>query len=93
MFAGPTKFRLGEIVATRAAIRLCGERHIDIFELLLRHARGDWGVLPREDARANDLAVLEGGRILSSYPFPPDKVWIITEADRSYTTLLLPEDY
>ena len=65
-------------------------------ELLARHAAGDWGEVPPEDARENGLSVREGFRIISSYLVGSeagDKVWIITEADRSSTCILLPEDY
>lgn len=62
--------------------------------LLGRHIHGDWGNLPAEDQTANELALLTGKRLLSSYDLPDRrKVWIITEADRSVTTILLPDDY
>jgi len=61
--------------------------------LLERHRSGDWGDLCAEDAEANDAAVKHGGRLLSSYKVGEEVVWIITESDRSVTTLLLPEDY
>jgi hypothetical protein len=62
--------------------------------LLLRHQFGDWGSVPSEDADANREAIETGCRILSSYYLNPDeRVWIITEADRSVTTLLLPDEY
>ena len=63
-------------------------------ELLTRHVTGDWGDLPDEDKEENELSVEEGFRILSAYNLQIGrKVWIITEADRSVTTILLPEDY
>jgi hypothetical protein len=62
--------------------------------LLARHVHGDWGELSEEDRLQNELAVLLGLRLLSSYPLPTGgKVWVITEADRSATTILLPDDY
>jgi hypothetical protein len=63
--------------------------------LLARHIHGDWGDLPVEDQVENELALLTGKRLLSSYTLPggESKVWIITEADRSVTTILLPDDY
>jgi hypothetical protein len=62
--------------------------------LLARHIHGDWGNLPVEDQTANELALITGKRLLSSYDLPAGrKVWIITEADRSVTTILLPDDY
>ena len=61
--------------------------------LLVRHVSGDWGEVPHEDARDNELSVQEGFRILSSYTVGGERVWIITEADRSSTCILLPEEY
>jgi len=59
---------------------------------LARHASGDWGDLDAHDRRENELALRHGRRLLSSYPVGERRVWIITEADRSVTTVLLPED-
>lgn len=94
-------FPLGQVVATPGA--LAASRHPGQFlELLARHAQGDWGCVDPEDAETNDEAVRFGLRILSAYPIDPSKpcaghgdncLWIITEADRSVTTILLPEDY
>lgn len=83
---------LGRIVITPNALdRLRPE---DIPPALARHASGDWGEVPREDWTANDLSVEEGQRILSAYRDAHGiKFWVITEADRSVTTILLPEDY
>ncbi|TAM01133.1 MAG: hypothetical protein EPN70_20395 [Paraburkholderia sp.] len=86
-------FPLGRVVATRG-VALHLERHgIDAVSYLRMHAWGDWGAIPPEDAEANRQAVAHGGRILSSYSIANERVWIITEADRSVTTLLLPEEY
>ena len=79
-------------------MRFCGEQHLDIFDLLLRHARCDWGELTADDKRANDVALVDGSRILSSYTFPAGKVWILTEAKgdeghRASTCVMLPSDY
>ena len=61
---------------------------------VVRHVTGDWGELDQDDAKANDLAVREGSRILSAYRTARGiRIWIITEADRSATTLLLPQEY
>jgi hypothetical protein len=61
---------------------------------LVRHLAGDWGEIPPEDAKENELSVREGYRILSAYGLKTGtKIWIITEADRSSTTILLPEEY
>jgi len=88
-------FPLGQLCATPAALRLLDDNHIDCFGLIHRHANGDFGDLCREDLQANEEALREGFRIFSSYVIngEGDKVWIITEADRSVTTVLLPEDY
>jgi hypothetical protein len=63
------------------------------FDYLARHATGDWGELCAFDRRQNEIALREGLRVLSSYEVPAGRVWIITEADRSVTTILLPEEY
>jgi len=61
---------------------------------LIRHAFGDWGQVDAEDKRTNEEGLREGTRLLSSYHLPDGVVlWIITEADRSVTTALLPDDY
>jgi hypothetical protein len=63
-------------------------------ELLLRHVNGDWGDLDDEDKKENELSVKEGFRILSAYELDTGvKLWVITEWDRSVTTILLPEEY
>lgn len=66
----------------------------DVWNALARHARQDWGDVDPEDAAANDAAFRDGDRILSVYHTPARvKFWIITEADRSATTVLMPDDY
>ncbi|HJV84707.1 MAG TPA: hypothetical protein VJ698_04470 [Noviherbaspirillum sp.] len=87
-------FSLGQIVATPGALDLLTRHGRSPMQLLARHVRGDWGSLDPEDAAANHAAVSENDRILSSYPIDgDDRVWIITEWDRSVTTLLLPCEY
>ena len=86
-------FKLGSIVATPGALEFCEQHSIDPVVLIGRHAGGDWGDLDKDDVAANVHAVQHDLRILSSYQFNRDKVWIITEADRSSTCLLLPSDY
>jgi len=85
-------FRLGQTVITRDALdRLHPE---DVLASLKRHARCDWGDCCPDDAAENDLSLREGFRLLSVYrDRNGGKFWIITEADRSVTTVLLPEDY
>ena len=85
-------FPLGQIVATPNALAQITQE--DTMAALERHVNGDWGELCAEDKLANDCAVVEGSRILSAYRAANGtKFWIITEADRSVTTVLLPEDY
>lgn len=89
-----TKFALGQIVATPAALSMLRFRNQSAETFLARHAECDWGDLCEEDKKENDDAVKNGNRIMSSYSITPiDKIWIITEHDRSVTTLLCPEDY
>lgn len=91
--AGP-RFRPGRIFVTPAALEVIANAHVSIFDLLIRHIRGDWGALSESDRQQNDLSVDAGLRLLSSYTLPGGQpVWIITEWDRSATTVLLPGDY
>lgn len=91
---GKTLFQLGKIVATPGAIEALCQAETIGFEYLARHSRGDWGDLSEEDKRENDFSVREGFRILSGYRLKTNvKIWLITEADRSVTTFLLPEEY
>ena len=86
------KFPLGRTVITRNALkRLTNE---DVHGALARHGAGDWGEVCPEDRQENELSLREGFRLLSVYCSAADeKFWIITEADRSSTTVLMPEDY
>ncbi len=87
-------FGLGRIVATPAALAqlaLAGESPM---RLLARHVSGDWGEVDGHDREANDQALRTGARLLSAYTLPGgQRVWILTEADRASTTILLPEEY
>lgn len=86
------KFALGEVVATAHAMATL--TNIDMQLSLQRHVTGDWGKVGKEDRQANEQALLNGTRLLSIYESSKGvKFWIITEADRSATTVLLPEDY
>ena len=85
-------FQSGNIVATPGALSLA-ERGIDLLEYLQRHLRGDWGDLSEEDKAENLFSLKHGLRLLSTYNTPFGVLWIITEADRSVTTFLLPEEY
>ena len=84
---------LGRVVATPGALKLLMEAGGHPFDYLAHHAAGDWGELCAFDRRQNEMALREGYRVLSSYPVGRERVWIITEADRSITTVLLPEEY
>lgn len=86
-------FNLGKIVLTRGAADLFLSKNASFLACLNRHASGDWGDLCEEDKEANNSAITAPDRILSSYDIGGKKLWIITEADRSCTTLLLPEEY
>ena len=88
------RFLLGRIVATPAALRALEQANQNPFEFLERHQTGDWGELCEEDKRENEFSVRNDFRILSAYRTQDDvKLWVITEADRSVTTLLLPHEY
>ena len=85
-------FPLGSIVATPGVLELL--THEDIQRSLVRHVHGDWGVVEADDKRANDSALKRGERLLSAYHAKQGpKFWVITEADRSTTTVLLPDEY
>ncbi len=84
---------LGKVVATPGALRLLLEAGESPFDYLARHVTGDGGYLCAFDRRQNEIALRDGLRGFSSYDVSAERVWIITEADRSVTTILLPEDY
>jgi hypothetical protein len=89
-----TRFALGETYMTpgaEEALMIAGQTGI---EFLRRHMSNDWGELSDEDERENELSLKEGFRLLSAYRTAKgQKLWIITEADRSATTILLPDEY
>lgn len=87
-------FQLGEVVATPGAVEAMQEQNVTPQTLLQLHVNGNWGSVDPEDAKANDFAVKHGDRILSSYRIAEhSRIWVITEWDRSVTTLLLPSEY
>jgi hypothetical protein len=87
-------FPAGQIVATPGALAVLKLAHRTPFEFLSRHLRGDWGDLCEDDKFENELSLKAGFRLMSSYAVnDKEKLWIITEADRSATTLLLPSEY
>lgn len=88
----PREVLLGRIVATPGALHELDQE--SVLEGLRRHAKCDWGNLDAEDRQANDQALLHDARVLSSYTSKTGiEFWVITEADRSLTTLLLPKEY
>ena len=83
---------LGRLVATPGVLHEVD--HAELAQALARHASGDWGLVDPRDARANDDALLHGARLLSIYETAGGvRFWLITEADRSSTTALLPDEY
>ncbi len=88
------RFPLGQIVATPGALTALAEAGQTPFEFLERHVQGDWGDLDEHDRNENERSLREGLRLLSAYRLTTGvKLWVITEADRSISTLLLPEEY
>ena len=87
-------FHLGDVVATPQSICLLSQSGMSLLDLLQRHATGDWGDLCTDDINANNDVLQYGDRLLSSYVLSESsKVWVITEYDRSVTTVLLPSEY
>lgn len=108
LITNSARFALGQIVATPGALDLLEQRGFSAVALISRHVDGDWGDCCAEDTATNELALSEGMRVMSVYRLVDaerlaatyfDKravlptIWIITEWDRSVTTLLLPKDY
>jgi hypothetical protein len=92
--SGLRLFSLGRMVATPGALAVLKQNTQLATEFIQRHVQGDWGELCDEDKQANDEALKEGLRLLSSYRLNDGtKIWVITEAGRSVTTVLLPEEY
>ena len=89
------RFPLGNLYMTRGTQAYLYGLKLDALDVIARHATGDWGDVCDEDKRANEQAVRHGGRVLSSFTLDPGggQVWVITEADRSATTVLLPIEY
>ncbi len=97
----PGLFPPGEVVVTPSALDRLMMFQVEPATLVARHLQGDWGDVPAEDTRENEYSLRHGLRILSSYPVcdaadegcQEHRIWVLTEADRSATTILRPEDY
>ena len=90
----PPRFSLGRVLATRGAGEALEEAVQDPMEFVRRHQSGDWGEVPEEDAQENEFSITHNLRILSAYRTARGvRIWVITEADRSATTILLPSEY
>ncbi len=88
------KFSLGQVVVTPGFLEAMHNTGDKIVPYLLRHVQGDWGELDEHDRKENERSLRNGFRLLSAYRLSDDtKFWVITEADRSATTFLLPEEY
>lgn len=87
-------FKLGQVVATPGALEALEKAGQSPWEFLSRHIQGDWGDVDAEDRQANLQAIQDGDRILSAYILRTgEKIWVITEADRSSSCCLLPSEY
>lgn len=91
---GRPRLTLGRLFATPAALDALRAANLSVGDLLTRHLRGDWGELTKDDREQNELALEAGLRVLSCYSLNENvRVWVITEWDRSVTTVLLPDKY
>lgn len=90
------KFPLGQVVATATIAAKMEEHphfHTGVMQCLDRHVCGDWGLTCEEDIVTNNEALIYGNRVMSAYNIDGERIWIITEADRSSTTVLYPDEY
>jgi hypothetical protein len=88
------RFQLGRMVATQGALVALSNVGQDAMEFIYKHQQGDWGDLSEEDKKENKFSIDKHLRIFSSYRLKDEtKIWVITEADRSATTILLPSEY
>ncbi len=88
------KFALGQVVATPGALDALETAVQSALDFISRHASGDWGEVDEHDRKENELSLQQGFRLMSVYTLRTGvKIWIITEADRSSTTILLPDEY
>jgi hypothetical protein len=89
------KFSLGQLLATPGALAAAERAGDDLGGYIGRHTAGDWGTVCASDKRANEQALKAGARLLSAYLLSDGstRIWVITESDRSATTVLLPDEY
>lgn len=88
------RFPLGRCVVTPTALAVLKCHNLSLWDLLRRHQQGDWGDVCAEDAEANERALITGQRLLSIYTLPDEqRLYLLTEADRSLSSLLLPGEY
>lgn len=88
------KFQPGEVYITAGAEEALGRNQQYTYDFLWRHVQGDWGDMPEEDKESNDESIKAGGGCMSAYKLKDGTaIWVITEADRSSSTILLPEEY
>ena len=89
-----SRFRPGQVVATPGAMEALRESGETASSYIKRHLEGDWGTVDVHDRAANELALIHGARLLSAYVLRSGtRIWVITEADRSSTCVLLPDEY
>lgn len=91
------KFSLGQVVMTAGIANFVNEiginGELELSRLIGRHVNGDWGDVSEDDKVMNDEAVKDGDRIMSSYKLNGETIWVVTEWDRSVTTVLFPDEY
>jgi hypothetical protein len=88
------KFELGQLVSTPGPLVAMGSAGQTPLDFIRRHQSGDWGEVDEHDRAENELSLQQGFRLMSVYTLVSgEKIWVITEADRSSTTILLPEEY
>jgi len=94
LISHPPRFQAGRLLVTPGIIALMERGGFNPMPYLRRHLHGDWGDLSPPDLRANRAALRDGDRLFSAYQVTPDlRVWIVTQSDRSATTVLLPDEY
>ena len=94
LIASKPLFSLGKVLLTSATNAMFCEGSLDVSELINRHVSGDWSDMCDDDIESNKDAIANGFRVFSSYKLSESQnIWIITEADRSITTILLPDEY